>query len=211
MTLGLFPLNLVLFPGTRLPLHIFEPRYRALISECREGGSPFGINLIENGHLHPVGCLTSIARVVETYDDGRMDIIVEGTGRYRVLEMTPAPKLYTVAEVAMIEDEDDPAPAALRQECLSMYHDIVAIVYGTEAPAHALEDQGDSATLSFLMAPKCGLSLDQKQHLLELTSERVRLEVLREHLAELLPTLRRADLVQRIVRSDGYMKAIGDD
>ncbi|MFZ9870649.1 MAG: LON peptidase substrate-binding domain-containing protein [Candidatus Kapaibacteriota bacterium] len=209
MTLGLFPLHVVLFPDSRLPLHIFEPRYRTLIRECWEGGSSFGIHLIDHGHLYPVGCRATVVEMVEEYDDGRMDIMVQGTGRVRLLEMRTSDKPYAVAEVDAMEDVAEPVTTELQQQCIDLYHEVLAIAYGSEGEAYTIRSA--EPYLSFKIAPKCGLSLDQKQHLLELTSERVRLEVLHDHLSELLPTLRKADLVQRIVRNDGYLPAIDSD
>ena len=209
MTLGLFPLNLVLFPGTQVPLHIFEPRYRTLIRECREGGSEFGINLVDHGHLHPVGCFASVADVTEEFDDGRMDVIVEGTGRYRVLDVNETSRPYVVGEVEPVEDDNVPVDPTLVADCTELYNQIIDLVYGADEDTLDPEDLGDRSP-AFLMAPKSGLTSEQKQHLLELTSENQRLEVLRDHLAEIVPTVRKAELVQRIVKSDGYLPSIED-
>ena len=209
MTLGLFPLNLVLFPHTQVPLHIFEPRYRTLINECREGGSAFGINLVDHGHLHPVGCLAKVAEVTIEYDDGRMDVVIEGTGRYRVLDVNETARPYVVGEVEPIEDDNVPVDPTLVADCAALYHQIIDLVYGTDELALNLETIGDRSP-SFLMAPKSGLTTDQKQHLLEMTTENQRLELLRDHLAEIVPTVRKAELIQRIVKSDGYLPSIED-
>jgi len=209
VTLGLFPLNLVLFPGTQVPLHIFEPRYRTLIRECREGGSTFGINLVDHGHLHPVGCFAMVAEVTEEYDDGRMDVLVEGSGRYRILDVNETSRPYVVGEVEPIEDDIVPVDPTLVADCASLYNQIIDLVYGTDENAFDAENIGERSP-SFLMAPKSGLTSEQKQHLLEMTSENQRLEMLRDHLAEIVPTVRKAELIQRIVKSDGYLPAIED-
>ena len=209
MTLGLFPLNLVLFPDTQVPLHIFEPRYRTLINECREGGSSFGINLVEHGHLHPVGCFATVAEVTEAYDDGRMDVIIEGTGRYRVLDVNETSRPYVVGEVEPIEDDLAPVDPTLITDCTELYNQIIDLVYGTDENIFDPESLGERSA-AFLMAPKSGLTSEQKQHLLEMTSENQRLEILRDHLAEIVPTVRKAELIQRIVQSDGYLTAVED-
>ena len=206
MTLGLFPLNLVLFPESQLPLHIFEPRYRTLIRECWEGGLEFGINLVDQGHLHPVGCRAKVAEITEEFDDGRMDIIVVGTGRYRVLEVNESSRPYVVGEVENVDDDEYPVDHTLAADCSVLYNQIVELVYGADYPTMHPEMMAGGLP-SFLMAPKAGLSTDQKQHLLELTSENQRLEMLRDHLAEIVPTIRRADVHQRIIQSDGYLPA----
>ena len=87
-TIGIFPLNIVLFPGSSYPLHIFEGRYKQLIGEVVAARGEFGINLVlvEDGKMFQVGCGAKVSEVVRTYDDGKMDIIVSGTERYIVNE-----------------------------------------------------------------------------------------------------------------------------
>ncbi len=206
MTIGLFPLNLVVFPHTRIPLHIFEPRYKALMHECLERGLNFGINLIEDGHMHPVGCSVRIVDVTQRYPDGRIDVIVEGVERFRLLELKNNEHPFAVGEVEILHDEEQPADPALLRSVLESYNTIVALVYGQSGPTIAHGELGPRP--SFEMAPKSGLSLEQKQELLEAPSEQARLELLHEHLQELLPMIKRAEAVQRVVQSDGYMRAI---
>jgi ATP-dependent Lon protease len=207
VTLGLFPLNLVLFPGTRLPLHIFEPRYRALITECLERGSEFGINLREKGHLYPVGCMARVVQVTQNYPDGRMDILIEGTRRYRLLEVRDDVKPYAVGEVEPIDDEEIPVDPTLLADCADLYNQIITLVYGKDLPPINIEDIGDRSA-AYMMSPKVGFSLDQKQTILEISDENARLEMMRDHLAEIVPTIRRAETVQRIVQNDGYLPAV---
>ena len=207
MKLGLFPLNLVLFPDAQLPLHVFEPRYRTLIGECISSGSEFGINLVDHGHQHPIGCTARVVEVVEKYSDGRMDIIVEGVGRYRLLEVDDSEHPYSIGRVEPIEDEDIPVDPTLLSDCADLYNQILDLVYGGSADHFSPEDLG-TRSASFTMAPKSGLSSDQKQSMLELTTENSRLELLRDHLASIVPTIRQAELIQRVVKSDGYLPAI---
>jgi len=206
VTIGLFPLNLVVFPHTRIPLHIFEPRYKALMHECLERGLNFGINLIEDGHMHPVGCSVRIVDVTQRYPDGRIDVIVEGVERFRLLELKNNEHPFAVGEVEILHDGELPVDPALLRSCLETYNTIVALVYGQSGPTIAHGELGPRP--SFEMAPKSGLSLEQKQELLEAPSEQARLELLHGHLQELLPMIKRAEAVQRVVQSDGYMRAI---
>ncbi len=207
MRVGLFPLNLVLFPGTRLPLHIFEPRYRTLIAECLERGSRFGVNLIEHGHLFPVGCLARVTTLTQKYSDGRMDIVIEGTDRFRLLNVHDGDHPYVEGDVEVIVDEPIAIDPSLVSDCSGLYNQIIQLVYGNTEPLFQPEELG-SHSPSFVMAPKSGLTNDQKQKLLEAGSENERLELLRDHLMQIVPTIRQAEHVQRIIRSDGYLKAI---
>src|SRR5271168_2923552 len=83
----LFPLNVVLFPGEQLPLHIFEPRYRRMVRECLDGKTPFGMLLSMPNGVVRVGCTAEILEVLKRYDDGRMDIVTAGRDPFRVLEL----------------------------------------------------------------------------------------------------------------------------
>src|SRR6476660_7099842 len=88
--LGLFPLPIVLVPTERIPLHIFEPRYRELIDECIELGEEFGLVLATgDGAVHEVGTRARVVQVLEVADDeGTMNIVVEGGERFRLLDLT---------------------------------------------------------------------------------------------------------------------------
>src|SRR5436309_11281872 len=106
--LGLFPLPIVLVPTERIPLHIFEPRYRELIEECVEEGEPFGLVLSTgDGAVHEIGTNAVVAQVLEVLDDGRMNIVVEGGERFRLLELTSG-RSFTTGLVEPVEDEDEP-------------------------------------------------------------------------------------------------------
>jgi len=102
--IALFPLEVVLFPGTPLPLHIFEPRYKEMIGECLAHGSTFGvIRALEQG-VSDVGCTAEIVTVTKEYPDGRLDIVTEGRKRFEVLHLNQE-RSFLRAEVLLIEDE----------------------------------------------------------------------------------------------------------
>ena len=86
--IGLFPLGLVLLPTEQVPLHIFEPRYRELIAECLEAGEPFGLVFADDDGLRSVGTLASVVEVTDRFDDGRLNVVVEGGERFRLVELT---------------------------------------------------------------------------------------------------------------------------
>src|SRR5947208_117624 len=109
--LGLFPLPIVLLPTERIPLHIFEPRYRELIEECIESGADFGLVLTDGeGAVHEIGTRASIAQVLDRLDDGRLNVVVEGGERFRLLELTSG-RSFTTGIVEDVDDEDEPASA----------------------------------------------------------------------------------------------------
>jgi Lon protease-like protein len=111
MQLPLFPLNTVLCPGIALPLHIFEERYRAMIRDCLETTSPFGIVLIREGRESGKGVVsfTGIGTIAEIrdagpYDDGRYDLLVVGTRRFEIREIVTANRPYLVADVDILDE-----------------------------------------------------------------------------------------------------------
>src|SRR5260370_12954949 len=113
----LFPLNVVLFPGEELPLHIFEPRYRRMVRECLDARSPFGMLLaMEDGVTH-VGCTAEILEVVKRYPDGRMDIITVGRDPFRVLELLTEDPLLE-CHVDYLEDREAPVEAQGRRKLM---------------------------------------------------------------------------------------------
>jgi Lon protease-like protein len=101
----LFPLDVVLFPGTPLPLHIFEPRYKEMIGECLAQGLTFGvIRIVERQGLADVGCTAEIVTVVKEYPDGQLDIVTEGRRRFELVRVDQE-RSFLRAEVLMLEDE----------------------------------------------------------------------------------------------------------
>jgi Lon protease-like protein len=85
--LPIFPLDLVLLPGSPLPLHIFEPRYKEMIAECLEQKKPFGVVRASSDGVAEIGCTAEIVSVTKKYDDGRMDILTRGVERFEVIEL----------------------------------------------------------------------------------------------------------------------------
>jgi len=96
LTLPMFPLNMVLFPGETTKLYIFEDRYKQMVDDCLDNGASFGIPYIEKGKIQKFGSEVKINRVLKTYENGGMDILVEGTGLFQLLEFSEVlrPKLY---------------------------------------------------------------------------------------------------------------------
>lgn len=185
----LFPLpNVVLFPGALLPLHIFEDRYREMVSECIESRTPFGVvllaDLIETrSSIRKVGVLAEI-RDFERLDDGRMNIVTEGDERFRIVEFTSDGPRWKAA-VEFLPDEPDSGVIleALSGELGRIYRD--AYAKGLELTGDRPENvqlPSEPRELSFMVAYVLEMSVDEKQRLLESTSTRLRLESLIGHL-----------------------------
>jgi ATP-dependent Lon protease len=207
-TIGLFPLNIVLFPGSSYPLNIFEHRYKVLIRESLESNKEFGVNLVDEGKMYQVGCLAKVTQVISVQEDGRMAIIVTGTSRYVIKEYHTDEKPYITADTDKLDDEEPRPEYSLLENTISLYNQLVESVYGE---AEELLDPSEwiSGGASFRMAQKSGLDLVVRQQLLEMRSEGERLVFLQTYLNEILPKIKQVEKLQMLVRNDGYIKPGG--
>ena len=200
----LFPLDVVLFPGTPLPLHIFEPRYKEMIGECLSHNARFGVvRAVEQG-LADIGCTAEITTVVKEYPDGRLDIVTEGRQRFEVLHLNQE-RSFLRAEVLLFDDEtgkDEPGPQPKEEtaRAVQLHSEILAM-------AGAMQDlsAADQAALSFYLAGSLPLDLDFKQKLLGLRSEAQRITSLVGYLEALLPNIRRASQARRKAGGNGHV------
>jgi Lon protease-like protein len=172
--IGLFPLGIVLLPGERVPLHVFEPRYRELIGECLELDVEFGILFAEEEGVREIGTRARVTHVLERFDDGRLNILVEGGSRFRVERMTRG-RSFMTALVDALEDEGDEPESATTTRALEAFR-ALATVAGAE-----VEDLDEaSPQLSYELASRVELSPEAKQQLVESISEQERLELVAE-------------------------------
>jgi Lon protease-like protein len=181
--LPLFPLNVVLFPGTVLPLHIFETRYRQMVADCQRDNKPFGVVLLkpESKHLrevpHAIGTMAEI-RNVDRLKDGRYNLIAIGTQRFRIIHQHHH-KPYLSASIELYEDEVEPedeliGSLAQARNLFEAYLEIL-LKAGDESDVQANLPDGAEA-LSHFIAYILDIQDEQKQYFLELTSTRQRLQ-----------------------------------
>ena len=196
--LGLFPLPLVLVPTERLPLHIFEPRYRELIGECVETGGEFGIVFATgDGAVHEIGTRAAVTDVLEVLDDGRMNIIVQGLERFRLLELTHG-RSFTTGIVEPVEDTHEPPDPADTERALELFRRMLE----TAGPEVDLPD-ADSPSLAWELIARAGFEPPAKQELLALTSPRTRMHKLAELLSSALETLRLSTAIRERASGNG--------
>lgn len=200
-SLPLFPLGLVLYPNERLPLHVFEDRYKDLTQHCLAEDEPFGIVLFEEGKLADVGSTARIDQIVNRYEDGRMDIVVVGEERFRLDQLYSKESYYT-ADVEIIEEPDERIDGQLRERVITQHMKLLEVAGRTVRP----ELYENVEHLSFVLAQNAGLSAEQKQQLLELPSENERIQFLIEHFQQLIPEIERREDKRRKIRSNGHFK-----
>lgn len=196
--LGLFPLGLVLLPGEHVPLHIFEPRYRALIADCTLGARPFVLSFATDDGVTKIGCTAHPQALVRRFADGRMNLIVEGGERVEIVEQTTG-ELYITAHVRRIMDIDEPANDALAGEATERFARLSAAVAGA---AHE-PDVRDGVPLSYAIAGSFELDPAPKQQLLESRSETERLTLIRSLLDTALAALDRQEVAAERAHSNG--------
>lgn len=190
--IGLFPLNVVLLPGERVPLHIFEERYKELIGGCIENSEEFGLLFAEETELRTIGTSASVVDVLNRYDDGRMDVVVEGRDRFRITRLTET-QSYLTAEVQGFADNEARADPALVAGCMAAL-ERVAQVTGTDATA--VEVRGNQ--VAWQIASQVDFGSEFKQQLLEMQTENERLQQLAGALDEAATSIaRQKDIKQR--------------
>jgi Lon protease-like protein len=180
--IGLFPLELVLLPTERVPLHVFEERYKELVGECVREGREFGLLLSSDAGLAEVGTRAAVTEVLQELPDGRMNVIVEGGARFRLVDLTDG-RAFQTAEVEPVEDEDEPPDDDEIDKALEVFRRIVELTDSSGVD----EPDRDSPLLAFELAARIDFGPELKQELLEIRSPReriVRLTELLERAAE---------------------------
>lgn len=198
--LPLFPLDLVLFPGMALPLHIFEPRYKEMIDECLQHDTPFGIaRAIEDG-IAQVGCSAEVATVVKRYHDGRMDIVTRGLRRFEIIEVNQE-RSFLQAEVKFLDEISD-AGAEAKKKAFDLHQSLLLLAAsGQTIPA--LDPPDDF--LSFYLISQLPVDLDFKQTILAMPAESQRLSTLIEYYEAILPKLMKAIHAKKKSGSNGHV------
>ena len=197
--LPLFPLNVVVFPRTRLPLHIFEERYKEMIGDAIRDDSEFGIVLAREDGIVNAGCAVKVERVLEMYPDGRMDVLTVGSRRFEISELNEE-RAYLQGEVRFFDDEDfSPTPVDVREQALEAYKTLDALPDARERQTPDLEDP----QLSFQLAQGVP-DLDFLNGLLRQRSETARLKALSAFLADYVPKQRAIEKMKTLAPTNGH-------
>ena len=196
--LPLFPLEIVVFPGAPLPLHIFEPRYKEMIGECLEHDQPFGMVRAKESAISAIGCSASIVTVIKKYEDGRLDIAAEGERRFEVIQVNQE-RSFLQAEVAFFEDEPSTVSKNTADAVIKLHEQLFAVLGQT------VEVERDADFLSFHLAQDLPVDLDFKQTLLEMESEAERIETLTEYYRATIPKIEMSLRVRQRASGNGHV------
>jgi Lon protease-like protein len=198
-----FPLGIVVYPGESVNLHIFEPRYKQLINECYTEGKPFGIPTVINNKLNEMGTLVRITEMVNTYENGEMDIKTQGVLVFRVLEMIRSipDKLFSGAIVNYPENIEGPGKRELMQKVVKAIRELHRML-NIEKDFHKSDDE----LTSYDVAHHAGLSLEEEYELLGLFREEQRQEYLKRHLGKVLPVIAEMEILKERVKLNGHFK-----
>lgn len=213
--LPLFPLPVVLFPGMPMPLHIFEPRYRTMLSDIRASDNLFGLSYFDvasspGRDIPPAGHIGCVAEVTETQKlpDGRSNVLTVGVIRYQVENYVERDDPYLVVRVNFFEDEEETS-----QKLLTRSRDVAAMFMRVANSIRAINDERgnlpditdtEPQRLSFLVAAAMELEAETKQELLELRSTTERLDRLRDFLARVVKKYEERARLHSIAKGNGH-------
>jgi Lon protease-like protein len=202
--LPLFPLRVVLLPGARLPLHIFEDRYKEMIGNAVRDGSEFGVVQAGEKGILNIGCTATVQEVVNKYEDGRLDILTIGRRRFEIF-LLDEEKTYLRAAVTFFDDEDAaPAPVELKAMALAG----LKLLSAEDEAAETLDHTGSQ--LSFKVGQLIA-DLHFRQLLLAIRSETERLRQIASYLPDYLAKLKRVAHIKKVAPTNGHgFAAVGD-
>jgi Lon protease-like protein len=200
----IFPLEIIVYPGEKLNLHIFEDRYKQLISEINKEKKLFGIPPVIKNKISETGTQVAVEKIVKQYDDGKMDITIKGVSVFRILEVIesiPA-KLYSGAIVKHLSNDEKSNQRQL--------HTVLTAVRELHRLLNINKDfkKPDEELTSYDVAHHAGLSFNEEYELLNLLREDQRLEYLRRHLKKIIPVVAGAEALKKKIQMNGHFKEL---
>lgn len=201
--IAVFPLEIVVFPEEKLNLHIFEPRYKQMIQECVANKKPFGLPPVFNKRPAEYGTLMEITEVVKVYDNGEMDIRTRGVSVFKTLEFVKEipEKLYSGAIVTypdnVMEKGDTQISTLILNEVKRLY---ALLNLESKFPAEK------TSMISYEIGHLVGFSKEQEYEMLQLFTEVQRLEYIRRHLKDIIPTIQELEAMKARIQRNGHFR-----
>lgn len=201
--LPIFPLELVVYPGQHLNLHIFEPRYKQLIAECNEQKKSFGIPSVFGEELNEYGTEMELLEVTQVYENGEMDIKTLGRKVFRIMEVIKEvpEKLYSAAVVFEVEQNPNDTDV-LNPTLVDLIHKLHKVLGTNFDPYEKFKNP-----LSYDVAPYIGLSPEDQYRLLGAVSEKGRQWFMIQHLTKLIPNLEEAGKLKERIQMNGHFRS----
>lgn len=200
--LPLFPLNIVVFPGEKLNLHIFEPRYKQLIEDCLDNDNTFGIPTYLKKEVAGYGTEIRILGVEKKYETGEMDIRTEGLGIFKIIKfdrLAPG-KLYAGGEVEEVENQED-GDIVMKVQIQEKLQELYAALGISNIFQELPED-----FKTYDIGHHLGLNTEQEYTLLQCESEATRQEMILQHLEQVLPIVAETERLKERVKLNGHFK-----
>ena len=206
--LPIFPLNIVVYPGEALNLHIFEDRYKQLVKECFEQKKEFGISAVINNEMQELGTKVKVLSIDKIYDDGKMDIKTQGISTFRVLEVIESvpDKLYKGAIVSSVKTEHyDGFKSKMNviMKEIEMFHKLLNIKKDYKVPFDELT--------AYHIAHHIGFNIEEEYDILRMPKESQRQEYILRHLRKVLPTVHELNNLQERIQLNGHYKHLSLD
>ena len=180
------------------PLHIFEPRYKEMISDCLARNELFGVVRAKEEGIANVGCTAEITSLVKKYEDGRMDILTQGRRRFEILEVDQE-RSYLRAEIIYLEDQPGRTTSEEIERATNLHGEIMKLAGAKAESVSPI----DLEQVSFHLAGTLPLDLDFKQDLLAMKSESERIQAVIAYLETILPNLRRSVQARKTAGGNG--------
>lgn len=180
-----------------------------MINECSKNESEFGVNLFADKKIYSTGCSASVDKIVNRTDNGEMNIITKGKRRYKIVNYELSSEGYYKGKVEFTEEDSSNYNKAKMEKAVRIYNDLVELVYKGGVGKIYLNEikwYDGKRSVAFFMAEKSGLSLIERQNLLEIDSEDTRLDFILKYFDEVVPKLKDADRITNIIKSDGYIQ-----
>jgi Lon protease-like protein len=198
-----FPLTIVVFPSEEVHLHIFEDRYKQLISEAAEENIAFGIPPFIDGQISEIGTEVQLKNIDNTFPDGKMNITCKGLRLYRItqLHVIPSSEGYSSADIEYL-DSVETSSSELRQRTNS------ALTELTKQLGGRFEFDLNEETLHTAdFIHKLGFDIQKEYELLCFLNEEKRLDAICHHLDKYIPQLKRANEIRSRIKNNGHFRS----
>jgi Lon protease-like protein len=202
--LPLFPLNIVVFPFSKYPLHIFEERYKRLINRCLHENTGFGIVAKLKDEISTIGVYVEITDIIKSYPNGEIDIIVTGKKRFYRKSLDMHKDGYYVSDIDVFEDINSEINFALFDELVEKLKDLFE-KFDLHLDKNYWQNLEHSHLKAFKVAEKSGLTIEQQLLLLAMQTENKRISFLINHLQQLDRKLEEEVVMKEIIIGDGYL------